>query len=484
MLSMVVSKRAIAYVRRVRRTTMAPVNSPEPFLFAKYRIFGIIFPVWTTKKERLFMIQRYSLPGMSRIWQDEFKFKTMLDIEIFTLEALSRKNNIPKAAVARIKRKARFNLSEIKKIEEKTQHDVVAFICNVAQYIGDDAKYLHLGLTSSDILDTALGVQLKAASGILLEDLQRLARLLAKKARDYKDMVCIGRTHGIHAEPTTFGLKLALWFDESRRNLERLQEATKAVSIGKISGAVGTYANIEPEVEAYVCKKLGLMPARISTQVIQRDIYAQYMATLAIIGASLEKFATEIRHLQRTEVQEAEEPFGKGQKGSSAMPHKRNPVISERICGLSRILRANALASLENIALWHERDISHSSVERVIMPDSTIALDYILNKFIEVIQGLVVYPENMLANLVKTKGLIFSQRVLLELMRKGLSRIKAYDLVQRSAMKSWKEKSDFKDNLLKDKEISRYLDKGSLNKIFDLNYYLRNVNKIFQNVGL
>jgi len=430
------------------------------------------------------MIERYSLPKMSNIWQDDFKFKTMLDIEILALEALSRRKNIPPAVVKRVRKKARFNINEIRKLEEKTQHDVVAFVANVAQYIGPDAKYLHLGLTSSDILDTTLGVQLRCASDILTEDLNRLLKVLAKKARSYKDMVCIGRTHGVHAEPTTFGLKLALWFDESRRNLERLLQAKEAVSIGKISGAVGTYAHIEPEVEAYVCKKLGLKPARISTQVIQRDVYAQYMATLAIIGASLEKFATEIRHLQRTEVLEAEEPFGKAQKGSSAMPHKKNPVICERICGLSRILRANALASLENVSLWHERDISHSSVERVIMPDSNIVLDYMLNKFIEVIEGLVVYPENMLVNLVKTKGLIFSQRVLLELMHKGLSRMKAYDLVQRAAMKTWRQTIDFKETLLKDKKVFSYLGKKELDKLFDLDYYLRNVNKIFKKVGL
>jgi len=430
------------------------------------------------------MIERYSLPQMTNIWKEESRFKIMLDIELLTLEALTRQKKIPRNAFQRIKKKAKFNLSQIKKIEAKTQHDVVAFVANLAQNIGRDAQYLHLGLTSSDLLDTALGVQLKAASEILIADLNKLMNLLAKNARKYKEMVCIGRTHGVHAEPTTFGLKLALWFDETRRNLNRLQQAKEAVSIGKISGAVGTYANISPEVEAYVCKKLGLKPARISTQVIQRDVYAQYMATLAIIGSSLEKFATEIRHLQRTEVLEAEEPFGKGQKGSSAMPHKRNPVICERICGLSRILRANALASLENISLWHERDISHSSVERVIMPDSTIALDYMLNKFIEVIQGLVVYPDNMLVNLVKTKGLIFSQRVLLELMHKGLTRSKAYDLVQRCAMKTWRQTIDFKEVLLKDKEVLRRLSKKELDKIFNLDYYLRNVNKIFKKVDL
>ncbi len=430
------------------------------------------------------MIERYCLPKMAGIWQEDFKFKAMLEIELLALEALTQQKKVPLQALKRIKKKARFSLPEIKKIEEKTQHDVVAFVTNVAQYIGPDAKYLHLGLTSSDILDTALGVQLKAASEVLVEDVNRLLKLLAKKARRYKDMVCVGRTHGVHAEPTTFGLKLALWSDETKRNLARLLAAKEGVSLGKISGAVGTYANVDPAVELYICKKLGLKPARISTQVIQRDVYAQYMATLAIMGSSLEKFATEIRHLQRTEVLEAEEPFAKGQKGSSAMPHKRNPVICERICGLSRILRGNALAAMENISLWHERDISHSSVERVIMPDSTIALDYMLNKFIEVIEGLIVYPDNMLTNLVKTKGLIFSQRVLLELMDKGLTRTKAYDVVQRLAMKTWRQGSDFKDNLLSDKEVLRYLNQKDLDKIFALDYYLRNVNKIFRKVGL
>jgi len=428
------------------------------------------------------MIERYSLPKMTGIWQDEFKFRTMLDIEILTLEALAKQKKIPQQALSRIKQKAKFNIQKIQKIEEKTQHDVVAFVTNIAQNIGADAKYLHMGLTSSDLLDTALGVQLKAASDVLIDDLDKLLNLLSKKAKKYKEMVCIGRTHGVHAEPTTFGLKLALWYDETRRNLERLLQAKEAVSVGKISGAVGTYANIEPKIEAYVCKKLRLKPVKISTQVIQRDVYAQYMATLAIIGSSLEKFATEIRHLQRTEVLEAEEPFGQGQKGSSAMPHKRNPVVCERICGLARLLRGNLVAAMENVALWHERDISHSSVERVIMPDSTIVLDYMLNKFIEVIDGLAVYPDNMLANLVRTRGLIFSQRVLLELMNKGLRRTEAYDLVQRCAMKSWREVSDFKENLLKDKEVLRYLNQKDLDKIFDLAYYLRNINKIFSRV--
>ncbi|MDD5432945.1 MAG: adenylosuccinate lyase [Candidatus Omnitrophica bacterium] len=430
------------------------------------------------------MIARYTLPKMDYIWQEEFKFKTMLDIEIFVLEALAKQKKVPLSAVSKIRRKAKFNLKEIAKIEAKTQHDVVAFVANVAQYIGPEAKYLHMGITSSDVLDTTFGVQLKAASGIIIEDLNQLLKVLAKKAKIYKDTVCIGRTHGVHAEPTTFGLKLALMFDETKRNLERMLAAKQAVSVGKISGAVGTFANIEPETEVYVCNKLGLKAAKISTQIVQRDVYAQYMMTLALIGSSLEKFATEIRHLQKTEVLEAEEPFGKGQKGSSAMPHKRNPVICERICGLSRILRGNALVAMENIPLWHERDISHSSAERVIMPDSTIALDYMLNKFIEVISGLQVYPANMAANLIKTKGLIFSQRVLLELMNKGLKRPVAYDLVQRCAMKTWETGSDFKNNLLLDSVVAKNLSEKELDNIFNLDYYLRNVNKIFRRVGL
>jgi len=430
------------------------------------------------------MIERYSLPEMSKVWQEDFKFRTMLEIEILALEALSKEKIVPKDAVARIRRKAKFNIKKIKEIETKTQHDVVAFVTNVAQNIGADAKYLHFGLTSSDVLDTTLGVQLKAASNILLKDLSAASDILAKKARKYKDMVCMGRTHGVHAEPTTFGLKLALWYDEIQRDIVRLSQAKEEVSVGKISGAVGTFANVGPEVEEYICKKLGLKPAKVSTQVIQRDVYAQYMAVLAVIGASLEKFALEIRHLQRTEVLEAEEPFGRAQKGSSAMPHKRNPVICERICGLARILRGNALVAMENVALWHERDISHSSAERVIIPDSTLVLDYMLHKFIQVIEGLNVYPDNMLENIARSHGLIFSQRTLLALMSKGLPRQKAYDYVQRCAMKSWKEKSDFKANLLADKDVTRYLDKKALDKIFDLDYYLRNVGKILKRAGL
>ena len=430
------------------------------------------------------MIPRYSLPKMSAVWQDEFKFQKFLDIEILACEAHSKLKKIPKDAAVKIRQRARFDQRRIDQLEKKTQHDVIAFVNCVGESLGPYAKYLHIGLTSSDLLDTALGLQAKEAGEILLEDLEILVEVLAKKARKYKDMVCIGRTHGIHAEPTTFGLKLAGMYDETKRNIERLKRAKEEISVGKISGAVGTYSNIDPFVEEYVCRKIGLRPARISTQIISRDIHAQFINTLAVIGASLEKFATEIRHLQRTEVLEVEEPFGKGQKGSSAMPHKRNPVICERICGLSRILRANAMAALENVSLWHERDISHSSVERVIFPDSTIALDYMIYKFIEVVEGMTVYPGNMLENLSRTNGLIFSQRLLLVLMEKGLARSSAYDLVQALAMKSWKERSDFKALVLADKGISKRLNRKEIESCFELDYYLRNIDVIFDRLGL
>ncbi len=430
------------------------------------------------------MIERYSLPEISRIWEDEFKFKTMLQIEILTLEALARQGKVPAAAVRRIRKKARFSIPRIRKIEENTQHDVVAFVKNVAQSIGADAKYLHYGLTSSDVLDTALGVQLKAVTAILEDDLAALRSVLARKAKQYKDMVCVGRTHGVHAEPTTFGLKVALWYDETRRNQKRLACAGEEVAVGKISGAVGTFANVDPRVEEYVCRKLRLKAAAISTQVIQRDVYAQYLATLATAGASLEKFATEIRHLQRTEVREVEEPFGKGQKGSSAMPHKRNPVLCERICGLSRILRANAMVAFENVALWHERDISHSSAERVILPDSTILLHYMLRTFIRVMEGLVVFPDNMLVNLSKSKGLIFSQRVLLALMEKGLPRMKAYDIVQRAAMRTWKGAIQFRDALLDEPLVCRTLSASEMDRLMDVDYFLRNLSAIYRRLGL
>lgn len=430
------------------------------------------------------MIERYSLPRMSGIWKDENKFRIMLDIELLTCQAQSEKKLVPKAAFKRIRSKARFNVKRINELEKKTRHDIVAFVANVAENLGSDARYLHMGLTSSDLLDTTLGVQLSQASGIIIDDLQKLLASLAKGARRYRDTVQIGRTHGVHAEPITFGLKLALWYDETRRNLARMRRAAEEAAVGKLSGAVGTYSNIDPDVELYVCKRLGLAASPVSNQVIQRDIYAQFLATLAVIAGSLEQFATEIRHLQRTEVLEAEEPFGEGQKGSSAMPHKRNPVVCERICGMSRLLRGNAMAGLENIALWHERDISHSSVERVIMPDSTIALDYMLVMFTEVIDGLVVNERRMSENLERTRGLVFSQRVLLALMEKGLPRPQAYDLVQRCAMKTWRENSGFRENLLADADVSRYLTPKDMDTLFDLRYYLRNIGRIFGRLGL
>ena len=430
------------------------------------------------------MIARYSLPRMSQVWEDESKFAKFLEIELLACEAQSRAGKIPKKAAQLIRQKAKFNLKRINQLERKTQHDVVAFVSCVGESLGTYAKYLHLGLTSSDLLDTTLALQVKEACDILIEDLEGLLEILARKARLYKEMVCIGRTHGVHAEPTTFGLKLAVMYDEMRRNLGRLQGEKEAFRVGKLSGAVGTYSNIDPAIEAYVLRKLGLRPAKVATQIISRDIHAEFINVLAIIGASLEKFATEIRHLQRTEVLEVEEPFGEGQKGSSAMPHKRNPVLCERICGLSRLLRANALIALENVNLWHERDISHSSNERVIFPDSTLALDYILNKFSEVIKGLQVYPENMLRNLIRTKGLIFSQRLLLALMDKGLARARAYDLVQKLAMKSWKDELDFKELVLKDNNINKYLNAKEIESCFELDYYLRQINKIFKKIGL
>jgi adenylosuccinate lyase len=430
------------------------------------------------------MIDRYCLPGMKKIWRDENKFAIMLEIELLACEAQSRLGRVPASACRRMRSKARFSVSRILRIEGKTQHDIVAFITDVSSSIGKDARYFHMGLTSSDLLDTTFGFQLKQASAILIDDLERLAKLLAKKAVAYRHTPCMGRTHGIHAEPMTLGLKFALWYDETLRNINRMNAAGEAISVGKVSGAVGTYSNIDPRVEQYICRGLGLRPAPISTQIIQRDIYAQFLSTLAVIGGSLEQFATEIRHLQRTEVLELEEPFGKGQKGSSAMPHKRNPVICERICGLSRLLRGNSLVAMENIALWHERDISHSSAERVIFPDSTLALDYMLHKFIQVVEGLTVYPVAMKANLDRTHGLIFSQRALIALMDKGLSRPAAYDIVQRCAMKTWDTGISFRQNLEDEPGVSRHLSKGELDAIFDLAYYLRHVDVIFRRLGL
>ncbi|MFQ5671805.1 MAG: adenylosuccinate lyase [Nitrospinales bacterium] len=428
------------------------------------------------------MISRYTLPEMAAVWEPESKFALWLKIEIHACEALAARGKIPRAAVAEIKRKAKFDVARIDAIEKETRHDVIAFTTCVAEYVGEAARYIHLGLTSSDVVDTAFAAQLKQAANLILRQLRQFHRVLKTRALQHKGAVMIGRSHGIHGEPITFGLKLANWYAETGRNIERMTRARAAISVGQISGAVGTFANVEPEVEAYVCKKLGLKPAPISNQVIQRDRHAEYFATLAVIAGSLEKFALEIRHLQRTEVLEAEEFFAAGQKGSSAMPHKRNPVVSEQMCGLARVVRANAGAAMENMALWHERDISHSSVERVIAPDSTILVHYMLTKMTGLIDRLIVYPENMRRNLEKTGGLIFSQNVLLALTRKGVTREDAYRMVQRNAMETWKKGGKFLARLKKDRDIKRHLSVSELNAAFDLQGHLKNIDHIFKRV--
>ncbi|MDD5435898.1 MAG: adenylosuccinate lyase [Nitrospira sp.] len=428
------------------------------------------------------MIERYTLPEMKAVWEQDNKFSKWLAIEILACEALAELGEIPEDAVKVIKEKASFNPDRVNEIENEVKHDVIAFLTAVSENIGEEGKYLHKGLTSSDVLDTGISLQLIDAANILLEDLHRLKEVLKKKAYLYKDTVMIGRSHGIHAEPVTFGLKMALWYEDTKRNIIRLERAKEAISFGKLSGAVGTFANIPPFVEEYVCAKLGLTPDPVSTQIIQRDRHAEFLCTLSLIACTIEKFAIEIRHLQRTEVLEAEEPFTSGQKGSSAMPHKRNPVGSENISGLSRIVRSNSIAAMENIALWHERDISHSSVERVIMPDSTILLNYMLNRFINIIDNLVVYPDNMLRNLNITGGLIFSQRVLLELISKCTDRDKAYRLVQRNAMETWKTGEDFQKLLMKDTDIKSLLSDEDIAGCFDINYHLRHVEYIFKRV--
>ncbi|MCM8778237.1 MAG: adenylosuccinate lyase [Candidatus Omnitrophica bacterium] len=430
------------------------------------------------------MIERYTLPKMEKVWAEENRFQKMLEVELAVCRAWAKKGKIPKKDMESIEKKAGFDLERIKELEKKTQHEVVAFIDNLSENLGELAKYIHLGLTSSDILDTSLAMLLLEASDILLGDLENLTVLLKRKAKLYRNTIMAGRTHGIHAEPITLGLKLAGFYAEGLRNLERLKQAKEVIGFGKISGAVGNFSHIEPEIEEMVCTRLGLKPEPVSTQIIPRDRYAVYLSTLAIIGGFLERLALEIRHLQRTEVLEVEEPFAEGQRGSSAMPHKRNPVLSERICGLARLLRSYAQAGMENISLWHERDISHSSVERIILPDATTLLDYMLNLMIYILDKLIVYPDNMRNNLRKTGGLIFSQRVLLTLMDKGLPRQKAYDLVQRVALICWKEKRDFQELLLRDKEIRKYLEEKEIRALFDLSFYLRNIDKIFHRVGL
>lgn len=430
------------------------------------------------------MISRYTRPEMGRIWEDQNKFRIWLEIEILACEAQAKLGFVPPQAVETIRSKAKFDVARILDIEKEVKHDVIAFLTNVGEYVGADSRFIHLGMTSSDVLDTSLAVQMKQSADLILRGLEGLKNILAKRAREFKHTVMIGRTHGIHAEPTTFGLKLALWYAETQRNIERLQAALKSISVGKISGAVGTYQHIDPLVEKHVCEKLGLQPDSISTQVVQRDRHAEFMNTLAVCGCSMEKFATEIRHLQKTEVLEVEEQFTKGQKGSSAMPHKRNPITCERIAGLSRVLRGNAVAAMENVALWHERDITHSSVERVTIPDSCILLDYMIAEFTKVVENLAVYPDHMQENLDATQGLIFSQEVLLALTKKGMKREDAYRLVQEKAMKVWQNGKDFKTLLMSSEEIKKTLSEKELDELFDAKRSLKQVDYIFEKVGL
>jgi adenylosuccinate lyase len=429
------------------------------------------------------MIERYSRPRMKRVWSDENKFAKWLQVEIAVCEAWAELGVIPREELSKIKR-ARVNLTRMEEILKETHHDVTAFLGSVSESLGEESRFVHLGLTSSDVIDTALSLQLREAAEILSEDIKELITVLAQQAIKHKYTAMIGRTHGIHAEPISFGFKLALWTDEMRRNLQRLADAEKVIAVGKISGAVGTYATLSPELEEKACARLGLVPAPISSQVLQRDRHAQFVTTLAIIASSLEKFATEIRGLQKTETREVEEPFAAGQTGSSAMPHKRNPELCERVCGIARLMRGYALTSMENIALWHERDISHSSTERIILPDSCLILDYALGIFTSVMKGLLVYPEKMKRDIDITKGLIFSQRVMLALINKGLSRKEAYEIVQRNAMKAWKGTKSFLTLLKADAKVSAVLPHDELEPLFDEQYYLRYVDDVFERLGL
>jgi adenylosuccinate lyase len=430
------------------------------------------------------MIERYTLPEIGKIWSDQNKYSTWLKVELYACEANSKLGIIPPKSLQNILRKANFDVNKINEIEEVVKHDVIAFLTNVGEYVGEDSRFIHYGMTSSDVLDTALSVQMKEAGELILQKLIAVKKTIATKAKKYKYLAMVGRTHGVHAEAITLGLKFALWFEETKRNIERLEKAIDIISVGKISGAVGTYEHISPTVEKYVCKKLGLKAANISTQILQRDRHAEYMTTLAIIASSLEKFATEIRHLQKTEVLELEEPFAKGQKGSSAMPHKKNPIICERIAGLARVLRGNALAAMEDINLWHERDISHSSVERMIVPDSTMLLYYMLIKMNDVLSGLVVNENNIKRNLNITHGLIHSQKVLLKLIECGISREESYKIVQDNAMQSWNTGQDFKELLLKDKRVSSKIIPDIIEDIFSSEKFKKNVDYIFKNVGV
>jgi adenylosuccinate lyase len=428
------------------------------------------------------MIERYTLPEMGALWSEETKFQKWLDVEIAVCEVHAEMGTIPREALEQIKRQAKFSVDRIHEIEKTTDHDVIAFTTNLAESIGEAARFVHYGLTSSDVVDTANALLLRDACDLLVKKIELLMPVLKRRAHEFKNTPQVGRTHGIHAEPTSFGLTFALWYDEMRRNRERLVKARAAVAVGKISGAVGAFAHLDPQVEESVCRKLGLKPAPISTQIVQRDAYAEYLCTLAIIASSLEKFALQVRHWQRTEVREAREKFKAGQKGSSAMPHKRNPILSERICGMARVVRANSIVGLENVALWHERDISHSSAERVVLPDSSIATDYMLNKMASLIDGLIVYPDRMLENLQATRGLIFSGQLLLALTNANVAREAAYDWVQRNAMRAWDEGGDFQSLVSADKDITAKLSAEQIAKVFSLDTYLRNVDAIFARV--
>ena len=426
------------------------------------------------------MIDRYTLPAMKRIWSDQFKYETWLKIEILATEARVQMGQVPPEDLEVIKKNASFSVDRINEIENTTHHDVIAFLTNVNENIGPQSRHLHYGMTSSDVLDTALSYQIKEASHIIQKKVDELIEVLATRAKEHKDTLCIGRTHGIHAEVTTMGLKFAQWFDEMRRNRKRLNDAVFEISTGKISGAVGTFDHLSPEVEEYVCKQMGLRPEPVSTQVIQRDRHAYYLSVLAVMAGTLEKIATEVRHLQKTEVLEVEEFFGKGQKGSSAMPHKRNPIVCERITGMARMMRSYVNPGIENISLWHERDISHSSVERVIFPDATILMDYMLQKSIDLIWKLIVYPENMMKNILLTRGLIFSQKVLLALTESGLTREDSYAAVQDAAMRVWRDTSlNLKDELLKNEKVKERVSPERFEEIFDLQNSLKNLDHIF-----
>jgi adenylosuccinate lyase len=428
------------------------------------------------------MIERYTRSEMGRIWTLENKYRKWLDVELAACEALCESGRIPREDLEIILEKAAFDIARIEEIERETQHDVIAFLTSVAEFVGPSSRYIHEGLTSSDVLDTSLGLLLTEASDILLEDLDKLIEVLKRRAFEFKETVQMGRSHGVHAEPITFGVKIAVWYAEMQRNRERMEQARETIRVGKISGAVGTFANISPEIEEAVCLRLGLQAAAVSTQIIQRDRHAQFFTTLAIIGCSVEKIATEIRLLQHTEVREVEEFFASGQKGSSAMPHKRNPIASENLSGLARLLRGNALSALENVSLWHERDISHSSVERVIGPDSTIVLDYMLNRLTRVLDRLTVYPENMQRNMDMSGNLFFSQQVLLALIQKGITREDAYRIVQRNAMEVWRSGGDLSEQLKLDSEVTARLSPEEIDGMFDLQYHLKNVDVIFERV--